>query len=313
MPNDSRGAAGGTQGPGEGRGHTLEMKTPAFQFYPADYLADMRVRMLSFAARGLYVDLLCYCWREGWIPADSSAIAQLSGCHDPAIVEACIALFEPGKEPGKLIHKRLEDERAKQEKHRLERKEAGAKGAKKRWHQRGDSSANGSAIEEPLAKNGSSSSSSSSDIPPNPQGGSSAGLKNLPTTETAKRISDIFHRRHTTPWTDKEVRAYRALGSIDGEELAAVEAYYAGNWPPEREKNNLRHDLGTFLNNFRGEVDRARTWLKRGLATSAPPAEKADHPQWREFLASLGRPYQRQEFAMEHLREKFADWRKQRP
>ena len=33
---------------------------PAFQFYPADYLADMNVRLLSWASKGLYMDLLCF-------------------------------------------------------------------------------------------------------------------------------------------------------------------------------------------------------------------------------------------------------------
>ena len=132
-------------------------KSPAFQFYPADYLSDMKVRMLSWASRGLYMDLLCYCWREGWIPSDSSAIAQLCGCHDLAIVEPCLSLFNSHPEDAeKLIHTRLDKERAKQKEHSDERKSSGIKGAEKRWGK------NSSAIKQPLAKNGSSSSSSSS-------------------------------------------------------------------------------------------------------------------------------------------------------
>lgn len=147
-------------------------KAPSFQWYPADYLADMQVRMLSWASRGLYVDLLCYCWREGYIPADSSAIAQLSGCHDLAIIEPCLLLFSESGESGKLIHKRLEKEREKQNEHRKERAEAGKKGAESRWgnkkptrkkkDSKANGSANGSAIVLPMAKNGSSSSTSTS-------------------------------------------------------------------------------------------------------------------------------------------------------
>lgn len=151
------------------------MKRPSFQFYPADYLSDMRVRMLSWASRGLYMELLCYCWREGWIPSDSSAIAQLCGCHDLAIVEPCIQLFDVHPEhPGKLIHKRLEAEKRKQDAHKTERSESGKRGAKARWgkgkklsHGSANGSANGSAIKEPMAKNGSSSSSSNNTpLPP---------------------------------------------------------------------------------------------------------------------------------------------------
>lgn len=149
-------------------------KSPAFQFYPADYLADMQVRLLSWASRGLYIDLLCYCWREGYIPSDSSAIAQLCGCHDLAIIEPCLLLFSESEENGKLIHKRLEKEREKQNEHRKERAEAGKKGAETRWGKgktprnktdgKANGSANGSAIVLPMAKNGSSSSSSTSVI-----------------------------------------------------------------------------------------------------------------------------------------------------
>ena len=127
------------------------MRAPAFQFYPADYLADMRIRMLSWASRGLYIDLLCYCWREGWIPSDSSAIAQLCNCHDTATIEPCLALFSSHPDDaGKLIHAGLDAEREKQKAFREERKASGIKGAAKRW---GGSS---SAIKQPMAKNGSS-------------------------------------------------------------------------------------------------------------------------------------------------------------
>jgi len=143
-------------------------KSPAFQWYPADWLSDMRVRLLPWAAKGLYVDLLCYCWREGYIPADSTAIAQLCGCHDLAMIEQCLELFCVTDDPTKLNHKRLEKERVKQNDHRNERSESGKKGAKARWNKgkqqktKQDSSANGSAIKQPLAKNGSSSSTATS-------------------------------------------------------------------------------------------------------------------------------------------------------
>lgn len=147
----------------------MSQKSPAFQWYPADYLSDMKVRMLSWASRGLYMELICYCWREGYIPSDSSAIAQLTGCHDLAIIEPCLSLFiSHPEDSAKLIHKRLDAERRKQFDRSNERSESGKKGAKSRWGNKTsnkkspDSLANGSAIEKPLAKNSSSSSSSSS-------------------------------------------------------------------------------------------------------------------------------------------------------
>lgn len=107
------------------------------------------------------MDLLCYCWREGWIPADSSAIAQLCNCHDLAIIEPCLSLFDSHPDDEKrLIHKRLIAERNKQIDHSNERSNTGKKGAEARWGK--GKRAHGSAIKQPMAKNGSSSSSSTS-------------------------------------------------------------------------------------------------------------------------------------------------------
>ena len=247
-------------------------KPPAFQFYPADYLADMRVRMLSWASRGLYIDLLCYCWREGWIPADGSAIAQLCGCHDTAIIEPCLELFHiHPTDPAKMIHKRLDEERMKQEEHRKERQESGKRGALKRWA-KGDSSA----INQPMAKNGSSSSSSSSTIPLLfPQEGEGheqgrflpKGWKNMSREERKRRrvqanspamitIGGFFGRREGTLWTVAEAVALLEV-SPTPEEVALLSRYYAE--PLDKEADYRRRDLPTLLNNWQTEIDRARS------------------------------------------------------
>jgi hypothetical protein len=78
----------------------------------------------------------------------------------------------------------------------------------------------------------------------------------VPTTEQSKRIATIFHRRHSTAWSEKEVAAYRKIGTLSPEDLSALESYYAD----ERKKGDdgrHRRDLQTFLNNFQGELDRA--------------------------------------------------------
>lgn len=87
--------------------------------------------------------------------------------------------------------------------------------------------------------------------PPKPPAVKGGGDR-LPTSETAKRIATIFKRRHTTAWSDKEIAAFKALGEIDLDDLTLLERYYASPAP------YLRHDLGTFLNNFAGEIDRAK-------------------------------------------------------
>ncbi len=86
----------------------------------------------------------------------------------------------------------------------------------------------------------------------------------VPTTPQSKRIADIFHRRHTTPWSEKEIKAYKKLGKIPEDTLSAVEAYY------KSDAQFLRRDLFTFLNNFSGEVDRAHAWQKEATSQRRP-------------------------------------------
>jgi uncharacterized protein YdaU (DUF1376 family) len=52
---------------------------PSIQFYPRDYLADADVRMLNYAQRGIYMDLLCYCWERDGLPAEHKLLGKLLG------------------------------------------------------------------------------------------------------------------------------------------------------------------------------------------------------------------------------------------
>lgn len=112
-------------------------KSPAFQFYPADFLSDENVALMSLAGRGAYITLLCYCWREGSIPSDIDRLARLCGTDSSAMAQLWGELspcFEIAiNEPSRLIHSRLETERIKQAAHSAERQESGKKGALKRW------------------------------------------------------------------------------------------------------------------------------------------------------------------------------------
>lgn len=126
----------------------------------------------------------------------------------------------------------------------------------------------------------------------------------FPTSEPAKRIAAIFHRQLTTSWSEKEIKQFRSLvkdgcfESMDG--LAIVERCYKKQWPPNRDKNILRHDLITFLNNYRGELDKATAWneahpIKQGPrkiipmpeAVSSQPALPVDPVAMEHFLSEF--------------------------
>lgn len=87
----------------------------------------------------------------------------------------------------------------------------------------------------------------------------------IPSTEAAQRVAILFGRRLTTHWSDKEVRAFRCLvkmgAFIDQSDIDLMERYYAAQ-RVKGDKGIHRRDLLTLLNNWTGELDRARAWAK---------------------------------------------------
>lgn len=69
-----------------------------------------------------------------------------------------------------------------------------------------------------------------------------------------------MHRKPSTKWLPKEIKAFQLLLPIDETDLASMERYYRMNWPPRHDKNILRTDLLTLLNRWTGELDRANIW-----------------------------------------------------
>lgn len=92
-------------------------------------------------------------------------------------------------------------------------------------------------------------------------GGSNKIDRRVPTTEHALRIAKVFKRRAETPWDEKEIKAYQKLCPMSHEDLALVEEYYQEN--RDKPDNICRTALYTFLNNYQGEVDRARQWKSK--------------------------------------------------
>lgn len=146
-------------------------KSPAFQFYPKDFLADEKVRVMTLQERGAYVTLLCLCWLEGTLPVDMGRLARLCGVPTatfqrlwPAL-EACFRVHS--ERPDRLIQPRLERERRRQATFASEQSERGKRGAAKRWQKDSaainlPSSEDGGAMISPMADYSSPSSSPSS-------------------------------------------------------------------------------------------------------------------------------------------------------
>ena len=112
-------------------------KSPAFQFYPRDFLSDEKQAVMTNAESGAYMRLLCHCWLEGSIPNDQDRLARLVGTSP----EDFAGLW-PNLEPcfqsngnGRLVNPRIEVERKKQEHRRKQARKAGKRSAEVRWGQ----------------------------------------------------------------------------------------------------------------------------------------------------------------------------------
>lgn len=141
-------------------------------------------------------------------------------------------------------------------------------------------------VEKPISESGREGNSNGKESPQTPTAASPqvSGVKegknssNIPTTDQSKRIATIFHRKLTTAWNQKEIEAYRKIGTLDADDLLALEGYYSSNWPPGKNDNILRHDLVTFFNNITGEIDRSNAWRARQPKGSAPIGVNGETP-----------------------------------
>lgn len=157
-------------------------KSPAFQFYPADYLSSQKVETMSLEHQGAYVRLLCYDWLNDGIPDDQAALAKLSRLGESwdkggyTLVKACFN--QHVTKPGFLTNPRLQAEREKQASWRDKSSEGGKKAAITRWGKgkRNKDKGGYKMVKECLPPNDNSSSSSSS----------SNSIMGIPTIEEVK-------------------------------------------------------------------------------------------------------------------------------
>jgi len=74
--------------------------------------------------------------------------------------------------------------------------------------------------------------------------------------EEQRRLNALFNRRESTKWSKAELSAWKAITPIADEDFRQVERYYKARIPVATDYR--RRDLCTLLNNWNGEVDRAR-------------------------------------------------------
>ena len=138
----------------------MKTKSPAFQFYPADYLSDSNTIAFTAEQDGHYLRLLCLCWLEGSIPIDPRPLLKDGATISDECLNPILRCFRTNRKKTALVHPRLDAERCKQIAWR-EKSSAGGKASalKKRTVSGGNGA---SRVVEPKGNTMSLSSSSSS-------------------------------------------------------------------------------------------------------------------------------------------------------
>lgn len=114
------------------------MRTPAFQFYPNDWLSSTQIALMTPAQEGAYIHLLCVAWNDPHcsLPANDEELSVLSRMGEEWLKGGSIKVkncFVPHPTiDGRIVNLRLIAEREKQERWREKSKIGGVKSAESR-------------------------------------------------------------------------------------------------------------------------------------------------------------------------------------
>jgi len=107
------------------------VKSPAFQFYPNDFLGSGSVAAMTLEEIGAYVLLLCYEWNEGGLPDDLDRLARYCHVQRRTFDKLWRVISENFEfSGGKWTNIRLEAERSKQLAYREKMSENGRRGGR---------------------------------------------------------------------------------------------------------------------------------------------------------------------------------------
>lgn len=239
-------------------------RSPWYALYPDDF--DGGTADMSLAAIGAFLRLLNYQFARKCVPKCDSKICRILRALPSewdSIKGEVLSKFEDDGNGG-LINPRMEKERLEREGIREKRIEAGRIGNDKK-HQNARKCA---PLSAPLSDafalllpDATPATSTSAPNPPKSPKGEWAP------DDSQIRVSGWFNRRPTTPWSAKELRAW-ATADKSPESLDLLAAYYTADLPEQEDYR--RRDLATLLNNWNGEIDRARKFRKQSDEQSGP-------------------------------------------
>lgn len=120
--------------------------SPAFQLYVKEWRSSRNVMRMSFAERGMYLEMLLEQWESMSLPDSPSSIADIIGGKVgdwtkawPTLMRCFVSLGD-----GRIVNLRLEKERDKQHGNKRRQSDRGKAGAESRWHKHASSMAQAS-------------------------------------------------------------------------------------------------------------------------------------------------------------------------
>lgn len=282
---------------------------PFMPFYCQDYQSD--VRRLSLEARGLWMEILCFLWRQGGGKHTLSAqqLGQLCGVSTRTVNRVILELISNCT--GTIVQDSsgitVESGRLNAEIDAIKsRQNASKKAAQARWDAKNRINSayapdHALRIDSADAKT-MPSYSESYNTPDSPPAG-------FDQAEEAKRqrLSGIFGLPSTLQWSAATIQAYLSRRQeITEEHLALIERYYAAKRNPQNPDDKFRRNsLQTLLENWGEEVANALAWERREapkptLRPQVPPKAliEAAHaalgrsdaaPSWEDLQANTGR------------------------
>jgi len=274
-------------------------KSPAFQFYPAKW--ESHTGHLSDYAYRIYHRIICWMWQQAddkcSISADDAAIAILLAQPCERIASAMREINNEHmpllkKRNNKLISGGLEKEAKKQKERRKKAQDsANARWGKSLGGKKKEKKRNANAS----SKQCSSSSTSSStlvDTPLPPVEGDlikkamgSYSRLTVPqkkrkkvkhNTELMVRVGRLKNRGSDTLWNIYEAEALLEIHIVE-DELRLLEVFYGAHI--NKDRDTRRHSLETLMNNWNGEVDKARDYKP---SVRMPLKKNISEPDWWE-------------------------------
>lgn len=223
-------------------------KLPWFPFYYQVWMTDIAVRMLSNAERGVYMDMLCFCYSENGLPDDRKILDKVFQCEKEEL-DLLLTFFE--SRDGRLHHPKLDAIREDQGAISKARSKAGKKSAQAKKDQalraEAEGQQNPTSVEQVLSEE-------VTDQPTNPQQNPTITVHNI--------------TQHNTPY-----------GGSGGEEDLSLEV------DPDPTPDPRKEFLREFWE-MTPKMGRERS-SKKKVAAAWDAIKKSDRPSFDEVLTAM--------------------------